>query len=98
MLVEHVNQYLNKGLKIMMNECDLVRVAMEAILFLLYAWDRTPIPSTALSCCFVALGQEFQFLIDFATNKHFESMSTPSTITSYSRNFSRSLIRPLQSC
>jgi hypothetical protein len=36
MLVEHVNRYLNKGLKIMTNERNLVWVVMEAILLLLY--------------------------------------------------------------
>jgi hypothetical protein len=49
MLVECVNCYLNKGLKIMTNEWDLVWVAMEAILLLLYAWNRAPIPGTNLS-------------------------------------------------
>jgi hypothetical protein len=37
MLVERVNRYLTKGLKIMCNERDSVRVALEAILLLLYA-------------------------------------------------------------
>ncbi len=63
MLVECVNCYLNKGLKIMTNKRDLVRVAMEAILLLLYAWNSTPIPGTDLSQCFAALGREFQFLL-----------------------------------
>ncbi len=43
MLVERVNRYLNKGLKNMTNERDSVRVAMEAILLLLYAWNSAPI-------------------------------------------------------
>jgi hypothetical protein len=59
MLVERVNRYLNKGLKIMTNERDSIRVAMEAILLLLYAWNSSPIPGTDLSRCFVALGREF---------------------------------------
>jgi hypothetical protein len=59
MLVERVNRYLNKGLKIMTNERDSVRVAVEAILLLLYAWNSSPIPGTDLSRCFVALGREF---------------------------------------
>jgi hypothetical protein len=41
MIVEHVNSYLNKGLKIMTNDCNPVRVAMEAILLLLYTWNST---------------------------------------------------------
>jgi hypothetical protein len=36
MLVERVNHYLNKGLKIMTNEHDSIRVALEAILLLIY--------------------------------------------------------------
>jgi hypothetical protein len=56
MLVERVNRYLNKGLKIMTNERDSVRVAMEAILLFLYAWNSAPIPGTDISRCLVALG------------------------------------------
>jgi hypothetical protein len=58
MLVDWVNCYLNKGLKIMANECNLVMIAIEAILLLLYAWNSAPIPGTDLLRCF-ALGQEF---------------------------------------
>jgi hypothetical protein len=53
MLVEHVNRYLNKGLKVMTNEHSSVRIAMEAILLLLYVWNSAPIPGTNLSRCFV---------------------------------------------
>jgi hypothetical protein len=88
MLVERVNRYLNKGLKIMTNERDSVCVAMEAILLLLYAWNSAPILGTDLSRCFVTLGWEFQFPIDFSANKHFELTLTPtvglrSSIPSY---------------
>ncbi len=38
-MVERVNRYLTKGLKIMTNECDSVCIALEAILLLLYAWN-----------------------------------------------------------
>ena len=38
MIVERVNQYLTTGLKITTNKCDSVRIALEAILLLLYAW------------------------------------------------------------
>jgi hypothetical protein len=37
MMVECVNRYLTKGLKIMTNKQDYVRVALKAILLLLYA-------------------------------------------------------------
>jgi hypothetical protein len=91
MLVERVNRYLNKGLKIMTNERDSVRVAMEAILLLLYAWNSAPIPGTDLSRCFVALGREFQFPIDFSADKHMELTSTPASVTSYSRDLATRL-------
>jgi hypothetical protein len=85
MMVERVNRYLNKGLKVMSNERGSIRIAMEAILLLLYVWNSAPIPGTGLSCCFVALGQEFQFPINFSANKHWELTSTPATIKSYAR-------------
>jgi hypothetical protein len=37
MLVERLNQYLNKGLRIMTNECNSNCIALEAILLLVYA-------------------------------------------------------------
>ncbi len=70
----------------MANKQGTVRIAMEAILLLLYAWNSAPIPGTNLSRCFVALGQEFQFPIDFSTNKHWELTSTPTLIQSYAGN------------
>ena len=91
MLVERVNRYLNMGLKIMMNKGGLVQVAMEAILLLLYAWNSAPIPGTDLLHCFVALGQEFQFPIDFSSKKHFKLTSPRTTIASYSRDLATHL-------
>ena len=67
----------------MANEQGTVRIAMEAILLLPYAWNSAPIPGNNLSRCFVALGQEFQFPIDFSMNKHWELTSTPALIQSY---------------
>jgi hypothetical protein len=70
MLVERVNRYLNKGLKVMVNERGSVRITMEAILLLLCAWNSAPISGTNLSHCFVALGRKLQFPIDFSAGKH----------------------------
>jgi hypothetical protein len=75
----------------MTNERDSVRVAMEAILLLLYAWNSAPIPGTDLLQCFIALGRKFQFPINFSANKHFELTSTPSTIALYSRKLATHL-------
>ncbi len=83
MLVECVNRYLNKGLNIMTNEGDSVRVAMEAILLLLYARNSAPIPGTDISRCFVALSRKFQFPINFSAEKHMELTSTPALAISY---------------
>jgi len=66
MIVERVNRYLTKGLKIMCNERDSVRVALEAILLLLYAWNSCPVPGTDISRSLVAVSREFTFPIDFA--------------------------------
>jgi hypothetical protein len=80
MMVKHINRHLNKGLKIMANKQGTVRITMEAILLLLYAWNSAPILGTNLSHCFVALGQEFQFPRNFSTNKHWELTSAPTLI------------------
>ena len=84
MLVERVNRYMNKGLKIMCNERDSVRVALEAILLLLYAWNSCPVPGTVISRSLVAVGQEYAFPIDFSSGNHWELTSLPSTVVSYS--------------
>jgi hypothetical protein len=39
MMVKGINQYLTKGLKIMTNKHDSMRIAYKAILLLLYAWN-----------------------------------------------------------
>ncbi len=84
MLVERINCYLNKGLKIMVNEQDSPCIALEAILLLIYVWNSCPVPGTDISRSLVAVGREFQFPIDFSTGKHIELMSVPGTVLSYS--------------
>jgi hypothetical protein len=84
MLVEGINRYLNKGLKIMVNERDSSRIALKAILLLIYAWNSCPVPGTDISRSLVAVGREFQFLIDFSTGKHIKLMSAPGAVLSYS--------------
>ena len=85
MLVERINRYVSKGLKIMCNERDSARVALEAILLLLYAWNSCPVPGTDISRSLVAVGQEFSFPIDFSSEKHWGLTSLPSTAVSYSK-------------
>lgn len=85
MMVERINRYLNKGLKIMTNERGSVRVAMESILLLLYAWNSCPIPGTDISRSLVAVGREFSFPIDFSSNAHWNlTHSSPKEIEKYS--------------
>jgi hypothetical protein len=91
MIVERVNRYLTKGLKIMCNERDSVRVALEAILLLLYAWNSCPVPGTDISRSLVAVGREFTFPIDFSSGKHWELTSSPSTVVSYSKELATRL-------
>ncbi len=69
-MVERINRYLTKGLKIMTNELDSIHVALEAILLLLYVWNSCPILGTDISQSFIAAGREFAFPIDYSTNKH----------------------------
>ncbi len=91
MLIEQVNRYLTKGLKIMCNKRDSVRVALEAILLLLYAWNSCPVPGTNISRSLVAVCQEFAFPIDYSSRKHWELTSLPSTVVSYSKELAMRL-------
>ncbi len=81
----------NKGLKVMINERGSIWVAMEAILLLLYTWNSIPTPGTDFSHCFFTLGWEFQFPINFSSNKHWELTSASVTIQSFSRELAQHL-------
>jgi len=83
MLVERVNRYVTKCLKIMCNKRDSVRIALEASLLLLYAWNTCPVPGTDISRSLVAVGREFEFSIDYSSGKHWELTSSPTTVVSY---------------
>ena len=85
MIVERLNRYLNAGLRIMTNEHDSVRIALEAILLLIYAWNSCPVPGTDISRSLVAVGREFAFPIDFSAGKNAELISSPSSVANYSR-------------
>jgi hypothetical protein len=94
MLVEQVNCYLMKGLKIMCNEQDLVRIANEAILLLFYAWNLCPVPGIDISHSLVAVGHKFAFPINYSSRKHWELTSSPSTVVTYSKE----LVTCLSAC
>ena len=86
MLCERLNRYLVKSLKVMTNERQSVRIAAEAILLALYAWNSAPIPGTDLPRSLIVLGRVFQFPIDFSTSKHLELTSTPATVVTYAKD------------
>ena len=91
MLVERLNRYFNKGLTIMCNERGTVRIALEALLLLLYAWNSCPVPGTDISRSLVAVGREFAFPIDFSSGKHWQLTSSPATVESYSKQLAHRL-------
>ncbi len=49
MILKRLNCYLNAGLHIMTNERNSTRIALKAILLLIYAWNLWPVPSTDIS-------------------------------------------------
>jgi hypothetical protein len=91
MIVEHLNRYLNAGLRIMKNKCDSTCIALEAILLLIYAWNLCPVPGTDTSRSMVAIGHEFAFPIEFSTGKHAKLYSMPGTVESYSQELATRL-------
>ena len=91
MIVERLNRYLNEGLRIMTNERDSNRIALEAILLLIYAWNSSPVPGTDISRSMVAVGREFAFPIDFSSGKHAELYSAPGTVESYAKQLAERL-------
>jgi hypothetical protein len=86
MMVQRINYYLTKDLKIMTNECDSVQIALEAILLLIYAWDSCSIPRTDISRSLIAIGREFAFPINYSTNKHWKLTSFPYSVESFSKD------------
>jgi len=91
MIVERLNCYLNAGLRIMTNERDSVRIALEAILLLIYTWNSYPVPGTDISWSLVAVGRELAFPIDFSAGKNVELISSPSSVANYSRELATRL-------
>ena len=86
MLVERVNRYLVKGLRVMTNERSSVRVSGESILLLLYAWNSAPVVGTDIPRSLVVTGRVFSFPIDFSASKHLDLTSTPDQVTSYAKD------------
>jgi hypothetical protein len=91
MLDERVNRYINKGLKIMTNERRSIQVALEAILLLIYAWNSCPIPGMGISRSLIVVRCKFAFPIDCSAGKHWELVSSPSMVTTYSKDLAMRL-------
>jgi hypothetical protein len=83
MLVERLCFYFNKGLTIMCNERDTVRVVLESLLLLLYAWISCLVPGTDISRSLLVVRQEFAFPINFSSGKHWQLTSSLATIDTY---------------
>ena len=75
----------------MCNERDTVRIALEALLLLLYTWNSCPVPGTDISRSLVAMGRKFAFPIDFSSGKHWQLTSSPATVESYSKQLANRL-------
>jgi hypothetical protein len=69
----------------MCNERDTVRVALESLLLLLFAWNSCPVPGTNILRSLVAVGRKFAFPIDYSSGKHWQLTSSPDTIDMYSK-------------
>ena len=69
----------------MTNKRDSVRVALESLLLLLYAWNSCPVPGTDISRSMVAVGQEFAFPLDYSSGTHWQLTSSPNTVKTYSK-------------
>jgi hypothetical protein len=63
-LVKWLCRYVNKGLRIVTNRRNSIRVALEALLLLLNAWNSCPVPGTDISHSLVAVGHKFASVID----------------------------------
>ena len=69
----------------MTSERDSVRVALESLLLLLYAWNSCPVPGTEISRSMIAVGREFAFPFDYSSGKHWQLTSSPNTVETYSK-------------
>ena len=64
MIVEQINRYLNKGMKIFSEEGGTTAVSREAILLLIYGWNSCPVPMTDITRIMIVCGCQWSFPID----------------------------------
>ena len=92
MIVERLNRYFNKALKIFDHEHDQdPRVAHEGLLMSMYAWNCGPADGTDISRCKLVTGREWHFPIDFCHEKHLELVSRPRDINNFAQRQARLL-------
>jgi hypothetical protein len=94
MIVKRLCRYFNKGLRIMTNERRTVRMVLESLLLLLYAWNSCPVLGTDISRSLIAVDEEFAFPINYSSSKHWELTSSPVMVKSYSKD----LVEWLSAC
>ena len=86
MLVERFNRYLNKVTKIFKNERATNRTYIEGALLAAYAWNSSPISGTDISKSLLVMSREFNFPVDFATDRTFSTRNDPEIIHEYTRD------------
>jgi hypothetical protein len=75
----------------MTNEFESIWVTLKAIMLLIHAWNSCPIPRTDISRSLVAVRRGFAFPIDYSAGKHWELISSPSMVTTYSKDLAMCL-------
>lgn len=87
LVLEHLNWFLNKGLKVLTNERNSVRVSAESILlFILYAWNSAPVPGTDIPRSILVTSRVFAFPLDFSASKHLELTLSPDSVHTYAKD------------
>ena len=91
MIVERINRFFNKGMKILCQERTSTKIGREGLLLLLYAWNSCPIPLTDISRSLLVTGREFQFPIDFSASTAIRLTSDKKWVLSYAAKQARVL-------
>jgi hypothetical protein len=92
-LVERFNKFLNAGLRVFNNDRDTNRVFVEGAQTLTYAWNSCPVSGTDLSRSLLVVGREFQFPIDFESNRHVTFSKTPNQVKLFADNLTDLLLK-----
>ena len=92
MLVERVNSCFNKGSKIFTQEQETPAISREAVLLLIYAWNRCSVPLTVVSCAMVVTGRDFSFPIGFFLEKAVQLTGTKNWAETYDTSQGRLLL------